>query len=89
MGVTEPEALEEPLAAPVGETFVAGQQDLADLVERVVLAAPMPELFLLDPTADRVETPLSDPNNVKRICDLSGRGPTGRSSPFGRRRSDR
>ena len=54
MGVTETESLEEPGAAPVGEAFITGEQDLADLVERASLAASMPELLLLDSAADGV-----------------------------------
>ncbi len=38
MGGTEAEALDEALAAPVGEALVTGEEDLADLVGRVALA---------------------------------------------------
>lgn len=72
MGVTETESLEEPGAAPVGEGFITGEQDLADLVERVSLAASMPELLLLDSAADGVQAPLGDPDDVKAVCHLAG-----------------
>jgi hypothetical protein len=42
-------------ALPVGEAFVAGAQDVADPVQRVVAVAAVPGGVLLDPTPHVVD----------------------------------
>ncbi len=51
----------------VSEVFGAGAEDVADAVERVALAAPMPEGLLLDPAADLVERSSAQLDHVERV----------------------
>ena len=53
---------QHPLAASFVEAFVAGEQDLADPIQRVALAAAVAEGLVLHPAADRVQTPVGHPH---------------------------
>lgn len=70
-GVTETESLKEPVSAPVGDALIAGEEDLAVLVERVSPAAPVPEFYLLDSPAYGVQAPLSARHDVEPVGDLA------------------
>jgi hypothetical protein len=48
---------EQPVAAPVVEAFVAGEEELADAIERVTLAASIAQGLVLHPAAHLVEAP--------------------------------
>ena len=54
-GVTDPQPQQDPMLAPVVEAFGAGQQQPADPIQRIILAAPMPHDFepVILPVAER------------------------------------
>jgi len=72
VGITDAQAQQQPVAALVVEPFVAGEQQLADAIERVVLAASMAQRLVLHPPADLVQAPVADPDHVKWICHSGG-----------------
>ena len=63
----------EPFDLPVGEPFGAGAEDVADLVERVVFAAAVTELFLLDLAADLLHRGEAELDHVECV-EYGGRG---------------
>ena len=72
MGVTDAQAEQHPVPAAVVEAFGAGEQQLADPVERIVLAASMPKGLVLHPAADLVDAAVPDPDHMKRVGDPAG-----------------
>ena len=62
VGLTDPQPEEQPVGATCIEAFRAGEQQLADPIQRVVLATPMLERLLLHPTADPIDTAVRDPH---------------------------
>jgi hypothetical protein len=70
--VAETEAQQEALVSSLVEAFGAGQHELADPVQRVVFAAPVPKGVVLDSAAYLVQTPVRDLHHVERIRDPSG-----------------
>ena len=57
----------EASTGPLVEAFVAGEQQLADVIERVALAAPMAGQALLGASADLVDSPVAQAHHVKRV----------------------
>ena len=63
----------EPFDLTVGEPFDAGAEDVADLVERVVFAAAVTELFLLDLAAGLLHRGEAELDHVECV-EYGGRG---------------
>jgi hypothetical protein len=61
----------QPHWSPLGELLGGGQQQLADAVQRVVGAAPVPERGLLGPSADLVDHRVGQPDGVE-VVDHDG-----------------
>ncbi|GAA3867354.1 hypothetical protein GCM10022275_16320 [Tessaracoccus defluvii] len=57
---------------PLGEVFTAGAQNVADPVQRVVLASSVAVDVLLDPAADLVDRGGAELDNVERVEDRDG-----------------
>nr|BFF05047.1 hypothetical protein GCM10023233_00160 [Brevibacterium otitidis]BFF08582.1 hypothetical protein GCM10023233_35510 [Brevibacterium otitidis] len=57
---------------PVGEAFAAGPQKVADAVERVSFASPVPECLLLDAPADVINSAGGELHDVKSIEHTGG-----------------
>jgi hypothetical protein len=70
-GISRGKAGPQPRPAPPGELLGGGQQQLADAVQRIALAAPMPEGALLHPTADLIDHRVGQPNGVEVVHDHS------------------
>jgi hypothetical protein len=51
---------------------LGGQQQLADAVQRIALAAPMPEGGLLGPAADLIDHGVGQPDGVEVVHDHPG-----------------
>lgn len=51
---------------------MTGEEQLADPIQRVGLAAPMAEGLVLDPAPDLIDAPVPDPNDMERIGDAGG-----------------
>ena len=64
----------ESLLGGVVEFLLTCEQHAADPVERVIAAATVPGLLLLDPTPDLVSGPVGELDTVERIDDLPGPG---------------
>src|SRR3712207_1681094 len=60
------------LAAPVVEAFGAGEQHLADAIQRVGLAAAMAEGLVLHPSTHLVQTTVGHPHDVEGIGHPAG-----------------
>ena len=58
--------------ASLVETLVAGQEELADPIERIDLAATMAERLVLDPPAHLVDAAVGDSHDMKRVGDADG-----------------
>jgi hypothetical protein len=56
------------------EAFAAGQEQLADPIERIGLAAPVVECLLLDAPANRVDATVPDAHHMKRVRHAGGVG---------------
>src|SRR5947209_10789549 len=54
------------------EPFDAGQQQLADPIERVAFMAAVAERLVLHPPADLVDAPVGDPHDMERIGHTGG-----------------
>ena len=78
MGVADAQAQQHPVAALVVEALGAGQQQLADAIERIDLAAPVAERLVLDPATDLVQAPVADPHDMERVGDAGGVVESGR-----------
>ena len=84
VGVTHAQAEQHPVMAPLVESFVAGEKQLADAVERVVLAASMVQRLVLDTSSHLVEAAVGDAHDVERIGDPGHMREVGvESSPVG------
>jgi hypothetical protein len=57
----------QPHSSSAGELLGRGQQQLADAIQRIALAAPMPEGGLLGPPADLVEHRVGQPDGMKVV----------------------
>lgn len=57
---------------PIGEAFPSGPQKVADTVERVAFAPPMPKSLLLDTTADVIDSAGGELDDVKGVEDAGG-----------------
>ena len=68
-GVTGGQAGLEAGPGVVAQAFVAPQQQAADAVERIPLAAPMAALVLLDPATDIVDGHVGQADGVEGIDD--------------------
>jgi hypothetical protein len=64
--VTGAQAQQQPLCAVTDDAFTAGDQQFADPVEGIKLAAAVAELFVLHPTADLVDTPVGGSYDVEQ-----------------------
>ena len=62
----------DPFDLAGGELVGAGAQGVADPVERVVLAAAVAELFLLDPAAGLLHRLQAEPDDVEGVQDGGG-----------------
>ena len=58
--------------ASLVEAFMAGEEQLADPVERVGLATAVAERFVLDSAADLVDAAVPDPDDVEGVRDAGG-----------------
>jgi hypothetical protein len=56
-----------PRLSPLGELLLGGQQQLADAVQRIVLAAPVAQGGLLDATADLIDHRIGKPDGVEMV----------------------
>src|SRR5690606_19917042 len=74
LGVARLEQPHELLPTAIVEAFVSSGEEPAGPVERVVLAAPMTEGLVLDPSTDLVETLVRELAHMERIRDLGGVG---------------
>jgi hypothetical protein len=63
-GVANAKAQQHPPTPSVVEAFGAGEQQLADPIQRVALAPPVLQGLLLDSTSDLVETAVADADDV-------------------------
>ena len=72
VGVTDAQAEQHPVSASVVEAFAAGEEQLADPIQRVVLAAAVAERLVLDAAADLVDAPVGDPHDMERVGDTGG-----------------
>ena len=70
--VPDAQTEQHPVAAALVEAFVTGEEQLADPIQRVGLAAPMAEGLVLDPAPDLIDAPVPDPNDMERIGDAGG-----------------
>jgi hypothetical protein len=68
VGVTEAKPEQHPRAAAFVEALGAGQQELSDAVERVVLPPAVAEELVLHTPAHGVEAAVGDSDDVKGIC---------------------
>jgi len=57
---------------PVGEVFLAGAEQVADPIERIVLAAAVAVDVLLDPAADLIDSGRAGLDYVERVEDGDG-----------------
>jgi hypothetical protein len=57
----------QPDPSPLGELLLGGQQQLADAVQRVLFAAPMPQGGLLGPPTDLVDHRVGQPDGVEVV----------------------
>ena len=80
MWVTQPEAFQQPVTASAVEPFVPSEENLAGLVERIVLASPVPEHLVLDTAADSVQATIGDPDHVKPVSCERGQSLTAKNS---------
>ena len=55
--------------AALVEAFVAGEQELANPIERVSFAAAMSERLVLDPPAHLVDAAVGDAHHMERVGD--------------------
>jgi hypothetical protein len=62
----------QPHPSPLSDLLGRGQQQLADAVQRVTLAAPMTEGELLHATADLVDHRVGQPDGMKVVHDHPG-----------------
>lgn len=72
MGITDAQTQQHAVMAALVEPLSAGQEQLADPIERVGLAPPMAERVVLHPAADLVDAAVGDANDVKRIGYTAG-----------------
>ena len=66
MRVTNTQAEQQPVRAAFIESFAAGEQQLADPIERIVLAATMPEGLVLHSATDLVDAAVADPHDMEQ-----------------------
>jgi hypothetical protein len=67
MWVADAQAQQHAIVAALIEAFVTGEQQLADAIQRVVLAAAVAERLVLRPTAHLVDAAVPDAHHVKWI----------------------
>jgi hypothetical protein len=71
VGVPDAQAEQHTVVAAFIEAFGAGEQQLADPIQRIGFAATMPERLVLHSATNLVETTVPDAHHVKRIRDAS------------------
>ena len=69
VGIADAQAEQDPLMASFIQPFSAGEEQLADPIERIAFAAPVAERLVLDPAADLVDATVGDPHHMERIRD--------------------
>jgi hypothetical protein len=57
----------KPQQSPLGELLGSGQQQLADAVQRIALAAPVTQGHLLGPAADLINHQVGQPDGVEVV----------------------
>ena len=72
MGVADAQPEQHPIRAAFVEPFGAGEQQLADPIQRVGLAATVAERLVLHPAADLIDAAVADPHDVERVSDTAG-----------------
>lgn len=72
MGVAGCEEATEPCPASVADPLRSGGEKPPYPIQRVTLAASVPKGFVLGSASYLVETLVSQPDDVKWVCDLSG-----------------
>ena len=70
IAATQPE--QHAIVAAFIEALGAGQQELADPVERIDFPAPVSERLVLDPSAHLVDAAVGDAHDMERIRDADG-----------------
>ena len=66
-GISHGKASPQPHPSSAAKLFSRGQQQLADAVQRVTLAAPMPQGGLLGPSADLVDRRVGQPDGGEMV----------------------
>ncbi len=74
MGIADAKPEQHPLVAPFIEALGAGQQQLADPVQGVGLAAAVAEGLVLHPSAHGIQAAVGDAHHVERIGHPFGMG---------------
>ena len=69
VGVADTQAEQHPIRAALVEPFGAGEQQLADPIQRVALAATMAQRLVLHPPADLIDATVRDPHDVEWVGD--------------------
>jgi hypothetical protein len=70
--VTDTQSEQHPVVAALVETFATGQEQLADPIQRIGLAAPMLQRLVLDAAADLVDAAVGDAHHMKRVSHPGG-----------------
>ncbi len=74
VGVTDAQPEQHPLGTAAVEAFAAGEQQLANPIQRVVLAATMAEGLVLHPATDPVDAAVADAHDVQQVSNTAGVG---------------
>jgi hypothetical protein len=72
VGITDAQSEQHPIGTAFVEPFGASEEQLADPIQRVRLAAAMTEGLVLHPPPDLIDAAVGDPHDVKRIGDAAG-----------------